>query len=162
MISCAQQSGECSWSWISLKLCVEGKVVAGNLDQYILGYKSIFSSFQLDVSLSLCNYTATVNTPLPSPGGSSSESHKTTEQWLAKITMRTCDCERLSQMFIDWIEVLAQVQHDREQSNNTKMCVCLFVRETQVVRKVRFKWKSTFSKAIKNSLSAEMETQLSS
>lgn len=65
-------------------------------------------------------------------------------------------------MCIDWIETLAEVQHNRERSNNTKMnvCVCVSVRETEVVWKIRCKRKSSLPKLLKiaAALSAEMET----
>lgn len=35
--------------------------------------------------------------------------------------------KRLSQVCMDWIETLAEVQHNRERSNNTKMNVCVCV-----------------------------------
>lgn len=38
-----------------------------------------------------------------------------------KLQYGPCDCEGLSQVCIDWIETLARVQHNREQSNNTIM-----------------------------------------
>ena len=63
---------------------------------------------------------------------------------------------------MDWIETLAEAQHNREQSNNTKMnvCVCVCVRETEVVWKIRCKRKSSPPKLLKiaAALSAEMET----
>lgn len=63
-------------------------------------------------------------------------------------------------MCIDWIETLAQVQHNREQSNNTKMCDCVCVRETKVVWKGGCQRKCTFPKPLKIAiaLSAEGET----
>ena len=54
-------------------------------------------------------------------------------------------------MCIDWIETLAQVQHNREKSNNTKMWVC----EMKVVWKIRCKRRLL---KIAGALSAKRET----
>lgn len=55
-------------------------------------------------------------------------------------------------MCIDWIETLAEVQHNRERSNNTKMNVCVCVCEGDrgsVENKMQEEEQP--SKAIKNS-----------
>lgn len=50
-------------------------------------------------------------------------------------------------MCVDWIETMAEVQHNREQSNNTKICVCVCVKGS-----VENKMQEVYlSKAIKNS-----------
>lgn len=109
----------------------------GSSNQCILGYTSVLSSFQSDASLRVSNSATVMNAPLLCPAplseascekGLSSTSPKTIQHQLAGITT-PCDYKRLWQMCMDWIETLARDQHNREQSNNTKTCICVLLRQ---------------------------------